>query len=151
IRAGRSDTSGLEDRIEGISTDTRAIGADAAFVAIKGSSFDGHEHLEAAQRAGARAAIVERDVEAPPGLAIVRVASTVAALGSLARAHTRRWRATGGARTVIGITGSAGKTTTRVAITALLERLRPGEIHATQGNLNNLIGAPMILLGLTST
>jgi UDP-N-acetylmuramoyl-tripeptide--D-alanyl-D-alanine ligase len=138
-------------QIEGISTDTRALAEGAAFVAIKGSTYDGHEHLDAAVRAGARAAVVERDVEAPPGLAIVRVASTVAALGALARAHTRSWRAgqDGARRTLIGITGSAGKTTTRVALSALLEKLRPGEVHATHGNLNNLIGAPMVLLGLT--
>lgn len=146
----REATGAADDRIEGVSTDTRALGVNAAFVAIKGSSFDGHEHLDAARRAGARLAIVERDVEAPPGLAIVRVASTVAALGDIARAHTRRWRRLGGAgRRVIGITGSAGKTTTRVALSALLERLRPGEVHATQGNLNNLIGTPMVLLGLS--
>lgn len=135
--------------VTGISTDTRALSSGAAFVALKGATFDGHDHLGAAAAAGAGAAIVERDVEPPPGLAVVRVSSTLAALGALAKAHTRAWRALGGTRTLIGITGSAGKTTTRVALSALLEQLRPGEIHATQGNLNNLIGAPMILLGLT--
>lgn len=152
--AASSSSEGDEGaRVEGISTDTRALTEGAAFVAIKGSTYDGHEHLDAAARAGARAAIVEREVEAPPGLAIVRVASTVTALGALARAHTRSWRAgqDSARRTLIGITGSAGKTTTRVALSALLEKIRPGEVHATQGNLNNLIGTPMILLGLTPT
>jgi UDP-N-acetylmuramoyl-tripeptide--D-alanyl-D-alanine ligase len=144
------DAEGLT--VVGVSTDTRAIERGAAFIAIKGATFDGHDHLAQALDAGALLAIVERDVEAPKGLAVVKVSSTVEALGALARAHTRRWRAldndSGRARSIIAITGSAGKTTTRVALASLLERMRPGEIHATQGNLNNLIGAPMILLGL---
>lgn len=148
-RGTRSDASGAEVGVSGISTDTRSLEEGAAFVAIKGTTYDGHEHLAAAQRAGARVAIVERDVEAPPDLAVVRVSSTLEALGEIARAHARRWRALGGPRKVIAITGSAGKTTTRVALSALLERLRPGHIHATQGNLNNLIGTPMVLLGLS--
>jgi len=82
------------------------------------------------------------------GAAIVRVGSTLEALRALARAHLRRWRALGGARWTLAITGSAGKTTTRVATQALLERLHPGEVHATKGNLNNLVGAPMVAFGL---
>jgi UDP-N-acetylmuramoyl-tripeptide--D-alanyl-D-alanine ligase len=134
--------------VTGVSTDTRAIDRGAAFVAIRGATFDGHDHLRAAQAAGAVVAIVDQDVIPPAGLAVIRVGSTVEALGLLARAHVRRWRSLGAERRVLAITGSAGKTTTRVALAALLERLRPGEVHATQGNLNNLIGAPMILLGL---
>ncbi len=57
-------------------------------------------------------------------------------------------RALGGIRRLVAITGSAGKTTTRVATQALLSRLHPGEVHATKGNLNNLVGAPMVLFGL---
>ncbi|HZF54344.1 MAG TPA: UDP-N-acetylmuramoyl-tripeptide--D-alanyl-D-alanine ligase [Polyangiaceae bacterium] len=139
--------SGVEV-VTGVSTDTRALDPGAAFVAIRGATFDGHDHLKAAQAAGTAVAIVDQDVLPPAGLVTIRVGSTVEALGLLARAHVRRWRALGGERRVIAITGSAGKTTTRVALTALLERLRPSEVHATQGNLNNLIGAPMILLGL---
>jgi UDP-N-acetylmuramoyl-tripeptide--D-alanyl-D-alanine ligase len=81
-------------------------------------------------------------------MTLIRVASTLTALGDLGRAHARRWRASGEGRTIIGITGSAGKTTTRVAATALLDRLFPGEIHAAQGNLNNRVGLPMVLFGL---
>jgi UDP-N-acetylmuramoyl-tripeptide--D-alanyl-D-alanine ligase len=92
-------------------------------------------------------AIVERDVGAPPGMTIVRVDSTLRALADLARAHVQRWHALGG-RTLIGITGSAGKTTTRVATAALVESLFPGELVATKGNLNNRIGVPMMLFSL---
>ncbi len=132
----------------GVSTDTRVLERGAAFVALRGASFDGHAMLETAAAAGAAVAIVERDADAPQDLAIVRVSSTLAALGALARAHARRWRALGGERRIVAITGSAGKTTTRVAVAALLERLRPHAVHATYGNLNNLVGAPMVVLGL---
>lgn len=141
------EASGAEV-VTGISTDTRALERGAVFVAIRGSSYDGHDHLRAALSVGAAAALMEQDAITPPGLLTIRVSSTVEALGMLARAHVRRWRALGEGRMVIAITGSAGKTTTRVALAALLEHLVPGEVHATVGNLNNLIGAPMILLGL---
>lgn len=132
----------------GVSTDTRVLERGAAYVALRGATFDGHTKLDVAAMAGASVAIVERDVDAPEELALVRVPSTLGALGALARAHVARWRGLGGERRVIAITGSAGKTTTRVAVAALLRRLRPGAVHATFGNLNNLVGAPMVVLGL---
>jgi UDP-N-acetylmuramoyl-tripeptide--D-alanyl-D-alanine ligase len=132
----------------GLSTDTRTLREGEAFIAIAGESFDGHAHLDRAAAQGAKLAIVERDVHAPAELAVLRVESTVAALGQLARHHARRWRRGEGLRLLIAITGSAGKTTTRVALSALLEAIAPGEVHATAGNLNNLVGLPMTLLGL---
>ena len=131
-----------------VSTDTRALTPGSAFVALHGEVHDGHAHLDAAARAGASVAIVEREITAPAGLAVVRVQSTLAALGDLARAHARRWRALGDDRKLVAITGSAGKTTTRVAVAALLEHLRPGGVHGGQGNLNNRVGVPMVLFGL---
>jgi UDP-N-acetylmuramoyl-tripeptide--D-alanyl-D-alanine ligase len=134
--------------VSAISTDTRAIAAGACFVALRGEVHDGHAHLAAAAAAGAAAAVVEREVTPPAGLAVIRVRSTLIALGDLARAHARRWRAGGAGRAVIGITGSAGKTTTRVAAAALAEQIFPGAVHGTQGNLNNRIGVPMVIFGL---
>jgi UDP-N-acetylmuramoyl-tripeptide--D-alanyl-D-alanine ligase len=134
--------------LTGVSTDSRAIEEGAVFVALAGEIHDGHAHLEAAARKGARLALIERDLPAIPGLALLRVPSTLSALGDLARAHARRWRALGGGRRLVAITGSAGKTTTRVATAALLEHLHPGAIHGAAGNLNNRIGVPMVLFGL---
>jgi UDP-N-acetylmuramoyl-tripeptide--D-alanyl-D-alanine ligase len=134
--------------VTGVSTDTRTLSPGALFVALRGDRFDAHDHLAAAWEKGAKAALVERDVKAPEGMTVLRVASTLGALAALAKAHVASWRALGGERRIIGITGSAGKTTTRVATTALFERLRPGEVHATRGNLNNQVGVPMVLLGL---
>lgn len=137
----------VEARSTSVSTDSREVAPGAAFVALRGPNHDGHDHVASAAASGAGVAIVERDVDAVPGMSIVRVESTLRALGDLARAHVARWRgAVGG--TLIGITGSAGKTTTRVATAALVESLLPGQLVATRGNLNNRIGVPMMLLSL---
>jgi UDP-N-acetylmuramoyl-tripeptide--D-alanyl-D-alanine ligase len=136
------------DAVTAISTDTRTIDAGACFVALHGELHDGHAHLATAAEKGAVLAVVDRAVDAPPGLAVVHVRDTLVALGDLARAHTRRWRNSSAGRTVVGITGSAGKTTTRVALAALAERLFPGEVHGAAGNLNNRVGVPMVLFGL---
>jgi UDP-N-acetylmuramoyl-tripeptide--D-alanyl-D-alanine ligase len=138
---------GAAERSTSISTNTRELVPGAAFVALRGPTHDGHAHLGAAAAAGAPLALVEREVEAPPTMTLVRVDSTLRALGDLARAHVERWQALG-ERTVVGITGSAGKTTTRVATAALVESLFPGELVATRGNLNNRIGVPMMLFSL---
>ncbi len=134
----------------GVSTDSRTVGADNLFVALVGERFDDHAHLAEARQKGAKAAIVSEVVEAPPGLSLILVEDTTKALGALARAHRRRWaaRSPGRRRTVVAITGSAGKTTTRRAVAALLSELG-ASVHASTGNLNNAVGVPMVLLGLT--
>lgn len=134
-------------RATSVSTNSREIEAGALFAALRGPVHDAHAYVGSAAAAGAAIAVVEREVEAPPGVAVVRVGSTLKALADLARAHIQRWHAPGG-RTLIGITGSAGKTTTRVAAAALVKRLFPGAAAATRGNLNNRIGVPMMLFSL---
>jgi UDP-N-acetylmuramoyl-tripeptide--D-alanyl-D-alanine ligase len=129
-------------RVESVVTDSRADVRDAVFVALRGERFDGHEHAAAAVRAGARAVVVERELGVL-GVPVLVVPSCLEALGALARAHRRRSRAT-----VIAIAGSAGKTTTRSAVGAVLELAAPGAVHQTLANLNNLIGVPLVLLGL---
>lgn len=135
----------------GVSTDSRTISARNVFVALTGDRFDGHAHVAGALRQGASAAIVSRmqpDIEsAATRASILQVEDTRAALGALARAHRRRWARAGAARRVIAITGSAGKTTTRHAVASVLSTLGRS-VHASLGNLNNLIGAPMTLLAL---
>jgi UDP-N-acetylmuramoyl-tripeptide--D-alanyl-D-alanine ligase len=130
----------------GVTTDSRAVVPGGAFVAIRGAARDGHAFLGAALAAGAVLLVVERG-RAPEetGRAdVVEVDDTVAAWGTLARAHLRRWRRESpGARTV-GITGSAGKTTTKEICAALLGP--PTVRHATTGNLNNRIGLPAVAL-----
>lgn len=129
-------------RVDRVVTDSRADVRGAVFVALRGERFDGHDHAPVAARAGAGAVIVERDL-GDLGVPVLVVPSTLAALGALSRAHRRRSPAT-----VIAVAGSAGKTTTRSAVGAALELAAPGAVHQTTGNLNNLVGVPLVLLGL---
>jgi UDP-N-acetylmuramoyl-tripeptide--D-alanyl-D-alanine ligase len=139
----------------GVCTDSRAITEGAAFVALTGDKFDGHAFLAGAVAAGARTLVVSRDDVGPWASvaqpAVVRVDDTRAALGGLARAHRLRWGAAAAPRIVVGITGSAGKTTTKTVLARILGAMAPGTVHATAGNLNNDIGVPMTLFGLTET
>jgi UDP-N-acetylmuramoyl-tripeptide--D-alanyl-D-alanine ligase len=138
--------SGLDAAIvfQGVGTDTRADLGGKLFVALTGERYDAHDYLAQAAAAGARAAVVEREVPGAP-LPLVKVSSTLSALGDLAQLHRRRF---GGK--IVAIGGSAGKTTTRSAVGALLEVAAPGAVHQTSGNLNNLIGVPHVLFGLDS-
>lgn len=124
---------------DGVSTDTRTLEPGALFTALKGPNHDGHDHVKAAFDKGARAAVVEREITgAGPQLV---VENTLEWMQQTARQQRERW---GG--TVIGITGSAGKTTTKDAVAAVLAaQYRTGK---TQGNFNNHIGVPLTLLNL---
>ncbi|MEP7052553.1 MAG: UDP-N-acetylmuramoyl-tripeptide--D-alanyl-D-alanine ligase [Pseudomonadota bacterium] len=136
------ELSGEDRECLGVTTDTRADLRGRLFVALRGERFDGHDFVLQAVAAGARGVVVEREVT---GLTAphVKVASTLRALGALAGAQRQRW-----GKRVVAVAGSAGKTTTRSAITAVLGALLPGAVHFAAGNLNNLIGVPMVLLGL---
>ncbi len=126
----------------GASIDTRTLRAGDLFFAIAGERHDGHDFLAAAAERGAAVLVVHRDGAWPAGPAVVRVDDTTAALGRLGSdERTRR-----GAMRVVGITGSAGKTTTR-ALTgaALAAAFRTG---TSAGNLNNHWGVPLSLLAL---
>lgn len=127
----------------GVSTDTRALTPGSIFVALRGERFDGHSFAAAAAEAGAGLVIVDHAL--PLNVGQLVVPDTLTALGQLARHHRRRW---GGA--VIAIAGAAGKTTTRATTSVLLEGLFGTAVHSTPGNLNNQIGVPMVLFGLTS-
>ncbi len=129
----------------GVSTDTRTITPGALYVALRGESFDGHRFLPQATAAGAGGVLISTAGDLPSSGAVIRVADTRAALGTLGRFHRDRWAAIGHRR-VLTVGGSAGKTTTTRAIAALLDVLRPGEVHSTPGNLNSDIGLPMTLL-----
>jgi UDP-N-acetylmuramoyl-tripeptide--D-alanyl-D-alanine ligase len=128
-----------------VSTDSRAVARGALFVALRGDRFDAHRFLPDVARAGAAAVLVERGASVPAGLASVEVDDTLRALGDLARFHRDRW---GGA--VVGITGSAGKTTTKELCRAGLEATG-ARVLATTGNLNNRVGVPLTLLRLEAS
>jgi len=120
-----------------VSTDSRRVPPGAWFVALVGDRFDGHDFLAHARAAGCAGAVVSR---APDGwdAGLVVVPDTLLALQDLGRAVRRQFDGP-----VVGITGSAGKTTTRgMVVEVLRER---GRVHHTEGNLNNHIGVPLTL------
>ncbi len=123
-----------------VSIDSRTVEPGALFVAIRGRHFDGHDFVTAAGERGAKAALVERGVDAA-GLPLVRVADSTRALGDLARHVRRRVRLP-----VVAVTGSVGKTTTKDMAAHLLAVRGP--VLKTEGNLNNQYGLPLTLLRL---
>ena len=128
--------------LNGITTDTRKIGKGNVFVALRGERFDGHDYLRDAVRDGASALVVSR---APLldtlGVPIFEVRDTLVALGALAHYWRRAW-----GKTIIGVAGSNGKTSTKDLLRAALGRSY--NVHATTGNLNNRVGVPLTLLAL---
>jgi len=122
-----------------VCTDTRALRPGDWFLALVGDRFDAHDFLDQADAAGVAGVIVQRVPEGWTRGALV-VDDTLLALQDLARAARARFDG----RPVIGLTGSAGKTTTRAMIAAALGSL--GVIHQNEGNLNNHIGVPLTLL-----
>lgn len=138
----RGKRSGADVRFAGISTDTRTLAERNLFFALTGPRFDGHDWLAQAQERGAAAAVVSRPVQAP--LAQVEVADTRLALGELARHWRLRFDIP-----VVGVTGSNGKTTVKEMAAAILRAAsRADGVLATEGNLNNDIGCPQMLLRL---
>jgi UDP-N-acetylmuramoyl-tripeptide--D-alanyl-D-alanine ligase len=122
-----------------VGTDTRTLEEGSLFVALRGDNFDGHAFLEEARARGAHAAVVERVPEDAPPLRYYRVPDTLTALGRLGRYRRRRVDGR-----VVAITGTNGKTTTKEMARAVLSTRYV--THATAGNLNNLVGAPLTLL-----
>lgn len=146
IRAtGASFSGAIETAFEGVGIDSRSINPGALFVALRGVR-DGHEFLRFAAERGAGGAIVERG-RSDKSLPCFEVDDTLVVLGMLARFHLNRTRALHPLAT-IAIGGAAGKTTTK-ELTAAIARSLFGEVLATFGNLNNLIGVPMTILTLT--
>jgi UDP-N-acetylmuramoyl-tripeptide--D-alanyl-D-alanine ligase len=125
--------------VTGWSTDSRTIEPGNFFFPLHGPNHDGHAYLSTAFQRGAVGAVVDRDV-ALTGLTI-RVADTLAALQRIAAWARANW-----AGDVVGVTGSAGKTTTKEVIAWLLAREMP--VGKTEGNFNNHVGLPLSILRL---
>jgi UDP-N-acetylmuramoyl-tripeptide--D-alanyl-D-alanine ligase len=128
----------------GVVTDTRKLAGGELFVALRGETHDAHDFLRQAHEAGAAGAVVERvPDDAPDGLRYYIVADTLRALGLLGRAVRRQLDLP-----VVAVAGSNGKTTTKELLRAALSPKY--RVHATTGNLNNQIGAPLTLLATPS-
>ena len=124
-------------------TDSRQIVEGSVFVAIAGERVNGHDYVPHVGAQGAVAAIVDHEI-ADAGVPQIVVEDTVLALGALAKHNIERRRALGTPFTVVGITGSVGKTTTKDLMKALLSHMGP--TVAPVGSFNNEIGLPLTSL-----
>ncbi len=134
-------------RVHGLGTDSREDLTEKAFLALVGERFDGHDFLSTAVAQGASALLVQR-LQAPaiarryPAQLVIGVEDTLYALGALAQACRDQ-----DTRPLVAITGSAGKTSTRIALCRAAEAAG-FQVHATPGNENNRIGVPRFLVNL---
>ncbi|MBJ6986620.1 UDP-N-acetylmuramoyl-tripeptide--D-alanyl-D-alanine ligase [Devosia sp. MC521] len=128
--------------INSVSIDSRDLGRDALFVAIKGDRFDGHDFVDTAIANGAAAALVTDGKSVGEGRIVV--ADALGGLRDMARAARARSRAF-----IVGVTGSVGKTTTKEAIRTVLETA--GETHYSIKSFNNHWGVPLMLARMPET
>jgi UDP-N-acetylmuramoyl-tripeptide--D-alanyl-D-alanine ligase len=130
-------------RALGYSIDSRRIQSGELFFAVKGERLDGHDFVMQALERGAAAAVVRKDQlpRFPSKGRLMAVDETLGALQTLSTAVRRIW-----AKPLVGVTGSAGKTTTKDAIARVLsQRFR---VMKSEGNFNNHFGLPLMLLKL---
>lgn len=130
---------GKDRSFHGVSTDTRTLEAGELFFALEGPNFDGATFIEVAASRQASGAVLK--APADTALPVIVVDDTLRALGLLAADWRRQMPAT-----VIGITGSNGKTTLKEMVASCLSLA--AKTLATQGNLNNEIGVPLMLARL---
>jgi UDP-N-acetylmuramoyl-tripeptide--D-alanyl-D-alanine ligase len=123
-------------KVKGYSIDSRTLKPGELFIAIKGPRFDGHQFVQQAIEKKAAAVVVEQKAAVTPS---IRVTSTIEALQNLARDVRRKW-----GMPIIGVTGSAGKTTTKEMVAAVLGK--KFTVLRSVGNLNNEFGLPLCLL-----
>ena len=129
-----------------VTTDTRTLKGGEMFFALKGENFDGNEYAQKALELGARYAVVNKTSAAASSEdpRLVKVDDTLKTLQDLARWHRSMTIVDGKPLTVIALTGTNGKTTTKELIREVLSvKYR---VTATEGNLNNSIGVPLTLL-----
>jgi len=125
-------------KVKGYSIDSRTMKPGEVFFAIKGPRFDGHQFVQQAFEKKAAAIVVETSTGNETG-PVIKVKSTIEALQNLARDIRRRW-----GMPIVGVTGSAGKTTTKEMTAAVLSK--KFTVLRSVGNLNNEFGLPLCLL-----
>ncbi|MGB1516514.1 MAG: UDP-N-acetylmuramoyl-tripeptide--D-alanyl-D-alanine ligase [Flavobacteriaceae bacterium] len=124
----------------GVSTDSRTLQSGQLFFALSGPNFNGNQFAKQALNKGAIAVVVDEDVSISDDR-VIRVENTLRSLQTLATEHRKKL-----GTTIIALTGSNGKTTTKELIHSVLSTTYT--TVATQGNLNNHIGVPLTLLSL---
>ncbi|MCM1324906.1 MAG: UDP-N-acetylmuramoyl-tripeptide--D-alanyl-D-alanine ligase [Acetobacter sp.] len=127
--------------IREVSTDSRKVDEHTLFIAIKGEKFDGHDFILEVLAKGAPLVVSEHLVQGADERRVIVVEDTLKAFGKLAQYNRRQYKGT-----LIALTGSSGKTTTKEELKAALSAYAP--TYATSGNFNNHIGVPRSLLDL---
>lgn len=135
-----------ETRLSGVSIDSRTIKKGELFFAIAGENFDGHKFVKQAFANGAAAAVIneafyEENVDQIGYLPVITVPDSLVAFQELARNYAKKKKTT-----VIAITGSAGKTSTKEFIASVLATTYP--VHKNEKSFNNHVGVPLTLFGL---
>ena len=125
--------------ISEFSIDTRSIKKGEVYIAIEGPNFDGHDFIEDAEKKGARALIVSREVSSI--LPFIVVNNTLDFMETIAVHNRSSFNGN-----VIGITGTNGKTTSKQILSSLLSQIH--KTHKTDGNKNNHIGVPFSMLNM---
>ena len=136
IEAATGGTASAPFEVDGVTFDSREVGPGDLFVAMPGTVADGHEFVAAAFGAGAAGALVSQPTEGPH----ILVPDVAAALTALAIEARRRVDAT-----IIGVTGSVGKTSTKEALADALERSCRCQVHRSVKSYNNHTGVPLSL------
>jgi UDP-N-acetylmuramoyl-tripeptide--D-alanyl-D-alanine ligase len=142
IAAATGGTASADFTVQGVAFDSREVTKGDLFVAMRGEATDGHKFIDNAIAAGAGGIVCEATIDHPH----IRVADSAKALNALgiasrARSHGR----------IVGVTGSAGKTGTKEALFAALDRFRPGKAHRSVKSYNNHVGVPLSLARMPST
>ncbi len=136
---GRLVNCSADKEITGVSIDSRSIKQGDLFIALRGESFDGHNFIGSAAEKGATLVITEKEPEQSVPHILVR--DSLKALQDIARHYRNKFNIP-----FVAITGSSGKTTTKDMIASVLSQ--KFEVLKTEGNLNNAIGLPLMLLRL---
>jgi UDP-N-acetylmuramoyl-tripeptide--D-alanyl-D-alanine ligase len=136
IAAATGATASGEFEVTGVSFDSREVCPGDLFVAMPGTVHDGHKFLDQAFSAGAAGALVSQPIDRPHVL-VEDVAAALEALGRAARERT--------SARIIGVTGSVGKTSTKEALFAALDRANHGRVHRSVKSYNNHTGVPLSL------
>lgn len=141
---GRLTLGKPDAEVKSFSLDSRTLKKGDLFIAIKGNNFDGHKFAEDCIKKGACGIIVEDSFQINnnfSGIAI-KVKDTTKALGDIARIYRKKFQGS-----LIAITGTVGKTTTKELVALVMQERF--SVHKTEGTLNNHIGVPVTLLGLS--
>jgi UDP-N-acetylmuramoyl-tripeptide--D-alanyl-D-alanine ligase len=136
IEAATGGRASSAFEVTGVTFDSREVQPGDLFIAMPGTVHDGHRFVEGAFASGASGAIVSKSVDGPH----VLVEDTARALEALGRASRERSRAR-----IVGVTGSVGKTSTKEALFAVLDRVSGGRAHRSVKSYNNHTGVPLSL------